>query len=124
MLSEPKWGKEHKKELSKLFEDNLANPCHTKSSDIDNYYKLSPLFKACTIMRFRTNFHTHGSDFLQGKALWGIRCGERSISEAFCQLSFCHPTFDVFLSAFTTNVTLPSLTADGTLLARWSQVHF
>ena len=108
-------GKKHKKELLNRFEDNLANLCHTKSSDIDNYYKLSPLFKACAIGRFRANFRTHGKDFLEGKSLQGIRRGERSICEAFCQLSFCHLTFDVFLLAFTANVTLPSLTANITI---------
>lgn len=111
------WGKEHKKELSKLFEDKLANPSHTKPHEIDNCYELSPLFKDCTIDRFRTNYRTHGIDFLQGKALRGIRRGERSVSEAFHQLLFCHLTFDVFLPAFTANVTLPTLTANVTLPA-------
>ncbi|MGK3756060.1 MAG: hypothetical protein ACI8RD_008370 [Bacillariaceae sp.] len=71
-----KWGEAQRKKMRELIENGLINPAHTETNKIDPYFLLDPSFAVCSIDRFRVNFRTYCTAFLQSQALKGVRRGE------------------------------------------------
>jgi hypothetical protein len=71
-----KWGDAQRRKMRELIESGLINPTHTEIDKIDPYFSLDPIFAVCSVERFRVNFRTYCTSFLQSQALKGVRRGE------------------------------------------------